>query len=416
MLQFKDIKFDCELYNGYKPCRYGNECAGCPYYAPRETGHDAHSVADPAPLTTHSDVEPTRILIVKTGAMGDVLRTTTLLHGLRRRYRDAHITWITDVSAVPLLAANPFIDRLLPFNHASCTALENRVFDLLLNFEKEKEPLAFAGRVRAAKRMGFAPTPWNTATVFNPASEYALLLGLSDELKFHVNQKSYPEIICEMAELQYRRDPYLLQLTAPGFSRRVELDTLLATSTKPRIGLNTGCGAIFRTKQWTLDGWVGLARYLQTHCECEILLLGGKAETDLNREIMAQTSGVIDTGCDNPLDAFFGVVDACDLIVTSDSLGMHIAVALRKYVVALFGSTSHAEVDLYDRGEKIVASMECAPCYRKLCNQDPQWHEGDADAPRTMCMQALASATVGDAVLRGLAALMGKPSDGAQRG
>ena len=107
---------------------------------------------------------------------------------------------------------------------------------------------------------------------------------------------------------------------------------------------------------------------------------------------------MIDTGTDNSLSAFFGVVDACDVVVSSDSLAMHIAIALGKCVVAIFGSTTPHEVDLYDRGEKVVTDFECSPCYLKTCDKSPT------------CMQALRGETVGEAVLRQLAAVRACPA------
>ena len=157
-----------------------------------------------------------------------------------------------------------------------------------------------------------------------------------------------------------------------------------------RVGLNTGCGAVFRTKQWTLEGWVELATYLRDHVDCSLLLLGGTAEAELNRQILQQAPWLIDTGNDNSLEEFFGVVDACDMLVTSDSLGMHLAIALRKWVIGLFGSTSATEIDLYDRGEKWITDFECSPCYLKTCDKQPT------------CMQALRGETIGEMVQRSI--------------
>lgn len=392
-LRFEDIRFNCALYNGYKPCKYGNECAGCSHYEPRQDAADAslasplHAPSPSAPLETDSP----KVLIIKTGAMGDVLRTTTVLWPLRRLYPNARVTWVTDASAEALLRSNPLIDELLTLNAQSFEELASRRFDLLLNYEKEKEPLSLAGKVQAQLRMGFAPTPWRTATVFNPESRYALLLGLSDELKFRQNALPYPQIIAEMAGFAYKRDPYILELSEASRRRQAQIEAQFASKGAWRIGLNTGCGAVFRTKQWTLEGWVGLVRFLQQNTRAQILLLGGKAERELNQQIAQHTQGVFDSGSDNSLEEFFGVVEACDLVVSSDSLAMHIAIARKKYVVALFGSTSHQEVDLYGRGEKIVTDFACSPCYKKACEDH-----------KPTCMEALDGATVGQAVLRGL--------------
>ena len=391
MVRFEDIKFDCRLFNGYKPCVHGNECAGCPYYEPQGQ----------APAALYAGVKPvaypgkvSSILIIKTGAMGDVLRTTALLHGIRRRFPDAQVTWITAPESTPLLSSNRFIHELLPFCPETCSKIENRHFDVLFNFEKEKEPLLLAGKVQATARVGFAPTVWNTPAVFNAESAHALTLGVCDELKFRLNKKSYPQIIAEMAGFDFQRDRYVLELSADSLRRQAQVESgleSLGLKDRPRVGLNTGCGSVFRTKQWTLDGWCELIEFLQQRTQSAILLMGGKAEAELNQAIKSRCPGVFDTGMDNSLHEFFGVVDCCNVMVTSDTLGMHIGIALNKYVVAIFGSTSHHEIDLFDQGEKVVTDFACSPCYKKTCELDP------------MCMTALRGHVVGEVVLRGLA-------------
>ncbi|NUM75056.1 hypothetical protein HUU40_11905, partial [candidate division KSB1 bacterium] len=57
-----------------------------------------------------------------------------------------------------------------------------------------------------------------------------------------------------------------------------------------------------------------------------------------------------------------------DIVVSGDSLGMHIAIGLKKYVVAWFGLSCAAEIDLYDRGVKIIRDLPCAPCWKKVCD------------------------------------------------
>jgi ADP-heptose:LPS heptosyltransferase len=61
--------------------------------------------------------------------------------------------------------------------------------------------------------------------------------------------------------------------------------------------------------------------------------------------------------------------------------------------VALFGPTSAAEIDLYDRGEKIRSDLDCLCCYRQICDRVPN------------CMQAISVDTVYRAVERQVARL-----------
>jgi len=58
----------------------------------------------------------------------------------------------------------------------------------------------------------------------------------------------------------------------------------------------------------------------------------------------------------------------CDVVITGDSFGMHLAIALKKFVIAWFGLSCWEEIDLYNRGEKLFQTqLECSPCWKKEC-------------------------------------------------
>jgi ADP-heptose:LPS heptosyltransferase len=78
---------------------------------------------------------------------------------------------------------------------------------------------------------------------------------------------------------------------------------------------------------------------------------------------------VYNTGSENSLLEFAGFISVMDVVVSSDSLAMHLAIALGKKVVALFGSTCPQEITLYGRGTKIFAGLPCSPCYKSRCEE-----------------------------------------------
>ena len=47
---------------------------------------------------------------------------------------------------------------------------------------------------------------------------------------------------------------------------------------------------------------------------------------------------------------------------------MHIGIGLKKHVLAMFGPTCHQEIDLYGRGDKVISTIGCAPCYKNKCD------------------------------------------------
>src|SRR5690606_3919172 len=99
-----------------------------------------------------------------------------------------------------------------------------------------------------------------------------------------------------------------------------------------------------------------------------IVLLGGREDREDHVEIARQTS-VILSPTDRGLRDGLISMGACDLVFSGDSLGLHMAIALRKWVVAWFGPTCEQEIDLYGRGVKLRTKAHCSPCWKRDCQQ-----------------------------------------------
>lgn len=357
------IHYDCRYFLGHKPCRFRRECNGCPHYSPFGK----------------------RILIVKLAALGDVLRTTPLLRGLRAKNQVCHITWLTEPSVVPILNGIPEIDRLLPYTQESILQLEMESFDEVYCFDKEPKASALAMKIRAERKIGFGMSPFGSVICLNKESEYTYELGINDRLKFHLNTKTYPELIFECAGIPY---PGPTEYILPDLSTEIKQATarLLAQGIHPgdlKIGLNTGAGDVFATKKWPEESYARLAERLAKELSAKILLLGGPAEVERNKRIAtAAHTNILNTGNDNPIREFAGIVGNCDLLVTGDTLAMHIAIGLEIPVLVLLGPTCHQEIELYGRGARVVSDLECSPCYLSVCPK------------KVTCMDAISADTV----------------------
>ena len=351
------IKDDCAHFRGDKPCRFKRLCGDCPEYDPLGT--------------------KTKVLVLKCRAQGDVLRTTAILPGLGRKYPQSHITWLVDGESVDLLAGNPLVNSVLPFGLESALSLEVREFDVLVCLDKEPEITALATKVRAARKYGFGMNAHGNLTALNEASDYAVRLGIDDDLKYRTNRKTYQEIAAEAAEIDCARDEYVFEL---GDEARRKARAFMAShdvdASRPAVGLNTGAGTKFETKQWPTEHYRELVRGLTGELGANVFLLGGPREEALNSAIAAGAPPrVYNTGNDHALRDFAGFVSLMDVVVTSDTLGLHLAIALKRKVVALFGPTCPQEIDLYDRGVKLFTGAPCAPCYKQTC-ADPVCMKG----------------------------------------
>ena len=343
---------NCRYFLGDQPCKFKRTCSKCPQYNPMGQ----------------------RILIVKLAAIGDVIRTTPILSGLKRAYPCSHITWVVDKEAYPLLKSNPYIDRLLTFDFSSLLPLELETFDLIIGLEKDSRGAALVSKLKAHVKKGFGYGSEGNIYPINRASEYAFLLGLDDELKYYQNKKTYPETIFEMAELNYQKDEYQLFLSQEDKDFAKIFAKVYLGEEKKVIGLNTGTGNGFVNKAWTVEGYIQLINQLQKD-SIHLLLLGGPNEKERNAKIgweVCKANGkTITSGCENTLGQFAALINLCDVVVSGDTMALHIAIALKKKVVAIFGPSCPQEVELYGRGEKVVTSISCAPCSRRECENKP---------------------------------------------
>jgi ADP-heptose:LPS heptosyltransferase len=339
----------CKNFTGYKPCFPGINCLD-----------ECH----------RHDPVGTRVLIVNLDAMGNVLVTTSLLPAIKRKYPESTISWITLKNASPLLQGNPLIDRVFLWEPESWLVLQEMAFDVIMNVDKSRRSCAFTMALRAPEKLGFGLDANGVIIPLNREADENYRLGLDDHLKFRVNQKTVPQIQSEQFKLDFRRDPYLLVLNEQeldycrAYRRQHGLETASLV-----VGFNTGCSELYPNKKMTVDQHVTLIERLSVLPGVRLLLLGGPEDTVRNAEIARRVgSRVLNTPTTEGLRRGLCSVNVCDLVVSGDSFGMHAAIGLQKHVIVWFGLSCWTEIDLFDRGVKLIPEgLACAPCWKKVC-------------------------------------------------
>jgi heptosyltransferase-2 len=126
----------------------------------------------------------------------------------------------------------------------------------------------------------------------------------------------------------------------------------------------------------TIEQHIYLITKLSEHKSIRILLLGGKEDTERNEQIIAGLPENISKEIINSPTTLGLRRGACfmsipDVVITGDSFGMHLAIALKKFVVAWFGLSCWTEIELYERGIKLYQeNLECSPCWKRDCPFD----------------------------------------------
>lgn len=348
------LKSDCKHFPGDKPCIYnklnGQLCIDCNNYSPVKF----------------------KVLIIKLDAVGDVLRTTSILPSIKRKYPDAHITWLTKSLSKDLFKNNYLVDSLIYYEDHNLTARLNvEEFDLLINPDASPVSSAFASSAKSKVKKGFYLDAKGKVSPINPESIEWFEMGAFDQYKKN-NKKTYQQIIHEIAGLEYKKDVIQLYLDEDeiefrnNFAQKHKLYQY-----KTIVGINPGASKRWQLKKWRLDGYSELIEKLSKNKESAILLYGGTDETDSIEALKKISSNVISTGTNNSLRNYFALLDLSDVVITGDTLALHAAAALNKKVICLFGPTSSAEIEDYGLIKKIFPEMDCLVCYKQSCDFNP---------------------------------------------
>jgi ADP-heptose:LPS heptosyltransferase len=340
---------DCKHFTGYKPCFPYVDCLDeCVDNIPRGK----------------------RILIINLDAMGHVLVTTSLLPAIKRKYPKSHISWITLAKAAGLLENNRYVDRVYVWEPESWLILQSMRFDLVLNVDKSLRACSLTMGLNSKEKLGFGMNADGVIVPLNKEAEYLYRLGVDDRLKFRSNQKPLSQILHETFKLRYKRDEYVLGLSPEelAFCRSYRKEVGIQDSDFV-VGFNTGCSPLYPNKKMTIEQHVSLIERLSSIGGIRLLLLGGPEDTERNAEIARIVGNkVIDTPTRDGLRRGICYESLCDLVITGDTLGMHLAIALKKQVIVWFGVSCWSEIDLYGRGVKLIPEgLECSPCWKHQC-------------------------------------------------
>ncbi|HMW36081.1 MAG TPA: glycosyltransferase family 9 protein [bacterium] len=357
-MKYSEIKFDCRFFRGDIPCKpnklHGKICNTCDQYQPISR----------------------RILIIKLGAIGDVIRTTPLVVRYHKMFPNCHVSWITHT---PEVVPSSIVDKVYKFDFKSVYALSHQHFDIAINLDRDIEACALLNDVHAKEKFGFGLKDGHAAAE-NPLAEHKFITGAFDSIS-RANTKNYLEEIFEICGLTFEREPYILDVDNKYLS--VADPVLRAAQGKKIIGLNTGCGDRWLTRLWPEAYWVELIQILQMNGFFP-LLLGGPAEDAMNKNY-AKMTGAYYPGTFT-LQEFIALSSRCDVVLTAVSMMMHIAIATRVPLVLFNNIFNPHEFELYDNGIMVQPATGCDCYFGNTCSRT---HHCMLDIPVDSVYQAI---------------------------
>lgn len=324
-----------------------------------------------------------RILIIKPSSFGDVIHALPVLNGLRHRYPAATISWLVAGSCAGLLEGHPALDEIIRFDRKrygllgrSLSAslefirfvqqLRSRRFDLVVDLQGLFRSGFLAMAAGSRHRIGFANAR-ELAWIF-----YNHRVAVPDP-EMHAVERNYLfGHALGFADLPIRFD---LPVWAAA---RASVQRLLGDCGIQAAGgyVVVGPGTRWETKQWPADYFAAAISQISAESGLPVVLTGMAEERPIAARVVAAAAGrIANLAGRTSLQEMIALIDGARAVLMHDSGPMHLATALNKPLVAIYGPTNPARTGPFGRGETVARlDLPCSPCYLKRVAECPHNH------------------------------------------
>lgn len=282
-------------------------------------------------------------------SLSDVFSASVLL----RHFEHDNVTVVTHREAAGLFKGIPCVSRVLSYDYQVSVALARERFDVVVNLEPAWEFCALADSILAERRFGFKLDDYGDQVVPIEGAEELLIFSRCPS-KLRDLDRPFHELYYEAVGSTWTGQEYVVGMK-PSVVEEFDL------------GFNVQCDRGSLNRNWSEMRW----RELESLC------------SDFSISYSFQEYGY-------SIEDYVNWIASCRVLVTPDSLGLHLALALGKRVVALLGPTSPRVLHMYGRGEIVLPRGEfpCRPCYENECRR------------KSGCLESIESAEVLLAVTR----------------
>jgi lipopolysaccharide heptosyltransferase II len=304
------------------------------------------------------------ILIIKPGAIGDLLQLTPVVRALKERTPQAKITLLVgSAGSGDLFRHNPLVDKVLVFDkrgvHRSWRAfaqlwgeLRLQRFDLIVNYQRSN--------LKA----------WLLTTAALPCR--VLVYRKSRRRIVHAVENHLEAVAALGIDPRTADQRLELHLGPEDEGWAEELLARAGLTGRPLVALNLG--ASHPVNRWATGHFAALAVRLHAELGVGVLLVGGAQERELADAVSGQAgTPFLDLVGRTSLLRLGGVLKRCSAAVSGDTGPMHVATAVGTPVVALFGAADPARTGPAGKGHLVLQARQvpCVPCRSRTCRHTP---------------------------------------------
>ena len=320
-----------------------------------------------------------RILVIQTAFLGDVVLTLPLVEALRTCFPGAHLTMLTTPANAPILDGQPGVDTVVTYDKRGAQkgmrgmwALARQVraqgYDVVMSPHRSMRSAVLAAYSGSPQRIGFAQ--WGT--------RWAYTTTVPRPVAAHEAERNM-QLIQALQPAQTPASPRLTLRIAPEARRQADHFFAAAGITRNTVLVGIIPGSQWGTKRWPAERFAALVERVTVRTNTRCVLFGAPEDRTIAAAITAACRGpVLDFIGQTSLQALPAYLERCTVVVSNDTGPMHIAAALGKPIVALYGPTT-AAMGFTPYGvpwEEISVPLPCRPCNAHGPHRCPlsHWH------------------------------------------
>jgi len=327
------------------------------------------------------EIKNQKILMVRLGAIGDVIRTLPALRALRHNLPEAYIAWVVEDRAASLLINHPDLNKVFVVprrkwqqNFLSFQTpkefvrfiqnLRKENFDLVLDFHGLFKSGLISFLTGVEHRVGYARK-------FSKEGNYLFTNDRVALPDYKINRVERNLLLVKHLGLKIDEHNPLIPISEKD--REIVDSTILAGLTSfsgPKIIMHPGSSPSTPYKRWDVRRFARLADSIIQKYGGKIFFTAGNDERELVNDITAQMNETHYVLCQpETLTQLAETIRRCDLFIGNDTAPMHLAAFVGTPVIALFGPTDPIENAPFGKGEAIVIRKDvaCNPCRNREC-------------------------------------------------
>ena len=322
------------------------------------------------------------ILIIKLSAIGDVIHTLPALNAIRSAYPSAHITWLVEEAAAPLIIGHSALDRVIVSRRKSwirdlrkgqwksvvreaaglVQALRDTAYDLVFDFQALLKSGVLVGLSRGRRKIGF------DRGMEHQEHSYLFLNERVTPVDMNCHAILRSLMMLDAAGIHCRDITYRLPIHADdrkAVTRLLELEGI--NNARPLICINPV--AKWTTKLWPNARFAELADRLSERYRISPVFTGAPEDKETVQDILSRmTTSAVDLTGKTSLKTLAALYETADVLISTDTGPMHLGAAVNTPVVALFGPTAPWRTGPMGAQHQVIrAGLPCSPCFKRQC-------------------------------------------------